>query len=342
MADKMNSLERVRAALAGESVDRPAVSLWRHYYERETTAPELVDAMLRWQRTYGWDFMKVNPRAQYHIEPWGAKVQYFKDGVTKTAILDLPVKKSEDWASIKPVGPTDGALGEQLQTLDLLKRALKGDQRILFVETIFSPLSIAGDLADPAQLKLDLSEHPDLVHAALEAITSTFERYVAECINLADGIFFATTEWGSRDQLTAAQYAEFGRPYDQRVLQATQEAEFNILHVCKDNDLLLDLLDYPVRAFSWATHGNSNPGLTDMLPKTDKALIGGVALSTLKDGNAEDVHRQLLADLDAVDGSPRWLAAADCSVDVTTPAKNVAAVADTVKGMRLLGVRSAE
>jgi len=335
MADTMNPLERVRAALVGDSVDRPAVSLWRHFYERETSAPDLAEAMLRWQRSYGWDFMKVNPRAQYHIEPWGAKVQYFKDGVTKPAILDLPVKKSQDWANIKPVSPTDGALGEQLQALNLLKRALKGDQRILFVQTVFSPLSIAGDLADPVQLKRDMTEHPDLVDAALEAITSTFEQYVAECINIADGIFFATTEWGSRDNISAEQYAQFGRPYDLRVLGAAQEAEFNILHVCKDNNMLLDLLDYPMRAFSWAVHGNGNPGLAEMLPKTDKALIGGVSLSTLQEGSENDVRKQLHADLDAADGSPRWIAAADCSIDVTSPAKNVAAVANTVKGMRL-------
>ncbi|PZR97653.1 MAG: hypothetical protein DLM69_09465 [Candidatus Chloroheliales bacterium] len=335
MADRMNPLERVRAALVGDSVDRPAVSLWRHFYESETSAPDLAEAMLHWQRSYGWDFMKVNPRAQYHIEPWGARVQYFKDGLTKPAILDLPVKKSQDWANIKPVSPTDGALGEQLQALSLLKRALKGDQRILFVQTVFSPLSIAGDLADPPQLKNDMAEHPDLVDAALESITSTFERYVAECINLADGIFFATTEWGSRDNISAEQYAQFGRPYDLRVLGAAQEAEFNILHVCKDNNMLLDLLDYPVRAFSWAVHGNGNPGLAEMLPKTDRALIGGVSLSTLQEGSEDDVHKQLHADLDAADGSPRWIAAADCSIDVTTPAKNVAAVANTVKAMRL-------
>ncbi len=335
MADKMNPMERVRAALEGDSVDRPAVSLWRHFYESETTASDLADAMLRWQRTYGWDFMKVNPRAQYHIEPWGARVQYFRDGATKPAILDLPVKQTADWANIKPVSPTDGALGEQLQALDLLKRALRGDQRILFVQTVFSPLSIAGDLADPAQLKQDMTEHPDLVDAALEAITSTFERYVAECINLADGIFFATTEWGSRDNITQEQYSQFGRPYDLRVLAAAQQAEFNILHVCKDHNMLLDLLDYPVRAFSWAVHGTGNPGLADVLTKTDKAIIGGVSLNTLREGDADDIRKQLHADLDAVDGNPRWLAAADCSVEVTSPAKNVAAVADTVKAMRL-------
>lgn len=335
MAEKLSAMERMQAALVGGEIDRPAHSLWRHFYEREMTAEELVEAMLHWQRTYGWDFMKVNPRAQYHIEPWGAKVQYFRDGTTKPLVHELPVKRTDDWANIKPVSPTEGALGEQLQALNLLRRALKGSERILFVQTVFSPLSVVGDLAEAEQLKQDMVANPDAVHAALAVITNTFAEYAVECINLADGIFFATTEWASRDNITAEQYAEFGRPYDLRVLQAVREAEFNILHVCKDNNLLLDLLDYPVRAFSWATLGDGNPQLDAVLAKTDKAIIGGASLKTLREGSEDEVRKQLYAALDRVDGSPRWIAAADCSIDVTTSAKNVAAFDSTVRGLKL-------
>ncbi len=336
MVAAISSLERVRAALANEAVDRPAVSLWRHFYESEEDAEGLVAAMLRWQRQYGWDFMKVNPRAQYHIEPWGARFKYHRDGVTKPTTLSLPVQQAEDWQQITQQSPTAGALGEQLQALNLLKRALKGDERVLFVQTVFSPLSVAADLvATDAVFKQHLQEAPEQLHAALEQITRTFEQYVAEAINLCDGIFFATTEWGSYDRLTKEQYAEFGRPYDMRILKAAQEAEFNLLHVCKANNMLLDLIDYPVRAFSWAAHEAGNPDLQTMLGKTDKALIGGVGLTTLLEGTPEQLHAQLVHDLDQADGEPRWLAAADCSIDVRSPAKNVAAVADTVKGMHL-------
>ena len=60
--------ERVQAALAGEPVDWPPVSMWRHFYEFEETAEGLAEAMLGFQRRYDWDFMKVNPRASYHAE----------------------------------------------------------------------------------------------------------------------------------------------------------------------------------------------------------------------------------------------------------------------------------
>lgn len=332
----MKSLERVRAALANEAIDRPAVSLWRHFYESETDAEGLADAMLRWQRQYGWDFMKVNPRAQYHVEPWGARFKYHSDGMTKPSTLSLPVSQPEDWQQIAQQSATGGALGEQLSALNLIKRGLKGDDRVLFVQTVFSPLSVTADMvASEAVFRQHIETAPALIHAALEQITRTFEGYVAEVINLCDGVFFATTEWGSRDRLTAEQYAEFGRPYDLRVLAAAQEAEFNILHVCKGNNMLTDLLDYPVRAFSWAVHEQGNPGLQEMLRQTDKALIGGVSLDVLTNGTPEQIATQINRDLDQADGQPRWLCAPDCSINPQTPAKNVAAVADTVKGMHL-------
>ena len=35
---KMNKVQRVEAALHNQPVDRPPVSLWRHFYECEHTA----------------------------------------------------------------------------------------------------------------------------------------------------------------------------------------------------------------------------------------------------------------------------------------------------------------
>ena len=66
----LSKQERVQAVLEGETVDRPPISVWRHFYDRETTSQGLVESMLGFQRQYDWDFMKVNPRAQYHVEDW--------------------------------------------------------------------------------------------------------------------------------------------------------------------------------------------------------------------------------------------------------------------------------
>ena len=73
---EMTHRVRVTAALRGEDVDRPPVSMWRHFYEAETSAEGLAEAMLGFQRSYDWDFMKVNPRASYHAERWGLQTDY--------------------------------------------------------------------------------------------------------------------------------------------------------------------------------------------------------------------------------------------------------------------------
>ena len=73
MANQMTHWERVRAALRGDDVDQPPISVWRHFYQRENSVEGLAEAMLGFQKQNDWDFMKVNPRANYHAEDWGLK-----------------------------------------------------------------------------------------------------------------------------------------------------------------------------------------------------------------------------------------------------------------------------
>src|SRR5579884_331006 len=77
--DSMNKRERVDAALRGAAVDRAPISFWGHDYIKEWTAEGLAEAMLANYRTYDWDYMKVNPRASYHVEDWGATLQRTTD-----------------------------------------------------------------------------------------------------------------------------------------------------------------------------------------------------------------------------------------------------------------------
>ena len=100
--------------------------------------------MLDFQRTYDWDFMKVNPRACYHVEPWGCRFRYSGQAHIEPKLIEVAIKTPDDWRRIKPLAPTIGAFGEQLQALRLIKEGLGGE--VPFVETIFTPLSVAGRL----------------------------------------------------------------------------------------------------------------------------------------------------------------------------------------------------
>ena len=315
----MNQRERVEATLRGGDRDRPPVSLWRHFYEKEDSASGLAEAMLAFQNKFDWDFMKVNPRASYHGEGWGLKVRFRGEEGLKPERIDYPIKNSRDWGKLRSLPLEEGVLAEQIQALKLIRKGLA--QRIPMVQTLFTPLSIAGDLVGTAdQLLQDLRDHPDLVHQALEEIAGTFTRYAQACIEAgADGVFLATTEWASYDLLSVEQYRQFGRPYDLQVLAGARKGTFNILHVCGSRNMLEALLDYPVHAFNWAATNPTNPSLKEVMERSEKAVIGGIDQEkTLRQGVREDLRKQIQR---AEQGGRRgrWMLGPGCTVPVDVP-----------------------
>ncbi|MDH7499430.1 MAG: uroporphyrinogen decarboxylase family protein, partial [candidate division NC10 bacterium] len=185
----MNKRERVMATLRGEARDRPPVSFWRHFYEREATATGLAEAMLAFQGRYDWDFVKVNPRASYYGEGWGLRVKFRGEQGLKPEIIHFPIQSASDWERIQPLSAKEGALGEQLQALRLIREGLGSE--VPMVQTIFTPLSIAGDLVpSPDRLLQHLREQPRAIHRALAVIADTFSSYAKSCLQEgADGVF---------------------------------------------------------------------------------------------------------------------------------------------------------
>ena len=146
----MNSRERVLAALRGEVVDRIPISFWGHVYDRESSAQALVaHTMERWQK-YEWDWVKLNPRKHYHVEPWGVRYDYAGVPEVKPKLAAYPVHEAADWDRITPVAHDAGALGEQIEAVRMLRAQLPAQVPIL--ATIFTPLAILGELCEPPAL----------------------------------------------------------------------------------------------------------------------------------------------------------------------------------------------
>lgn len=325
--------ERVWAALRGDRPDRPPVSFWGHLYHRESSAEDLVEATLERQREFGWDWVKLNPRKHYHVEDWGVRYRYSGREGEKPAIETWPVRRGEDWGSIRERPPDQGALGEQIEAVRLLRQALPAE--VPLIQTVFTPLAVLGEMArGPAVLREHLNTHPDLVRGALEAVTSTYERYVPRLIEMgADGIYFATTSWGTRDWLTPEDHREWARPYDLRVLATAAGAPFNVLHVCKANALLFEMADYPVRAFSYDATHPSNPSLAEAMVRVPAALMGGISHEgALQRPAADDIRGELRKGMEQT-GGRRWLVAPGCSIPPGTPAANLWAIRSAVDAL---------
>lgn len=339
----MNKHARVAAALAGETVDRPPVSTWRHFIEREQSAADLAAAMLEYHRAYDWDWMKVNPRATYFAEAWGN--QY--DPSRYVSVLPTPTRvvlqSVSDLDRIRPVDPAGGAFGEQLDAVGRILAGLDGDAPV--IQTIFSPLSVLGFLAGgPAGyvvpglpeslpfLRRAIEEAPEALERALDAVTTTLAEYARLLRQAgADGIFFAIVRLAREGGLTREEYARFGRPYDLRVLEAVAGAPLNVLHICGDHVYFDAVADYPVQAINWNSESPGNPSFGEAARLTSAAVMGGVAEdSTLVRGTPADVTRAAEAALVAT-GGRRTLLAAGCSVDPATPPENLRALADTAR-----------
>src|SRR5690242_5459328 len=259
----MTSRDRVLAALRGESVDRPPISFWGHVYHRESSAESLVDHTVeRWER-YRWDWVKLNPRKHYHVEPWGVRHRYSGVPDEKPTLEHFPVREPRDWNAIGEVPHYRGALGEQLEAVRALRARLPREIPIL--QTVFTPLAILGELTEPPQVLRDhLVSAPREVEGALERVTRVYERYVREVMRAgADGLFFATVDWGSASFVTPELLARWSRPYDLRVLEAAGRSEYHTMHVCKEDALLFAFADYPVGAWSWDATAPGNPSLAE-------------------------------------------------------------------------------
>ena len=286
MAGPLSKLERLKRTIAGRKVDRLPVAFWRHFLNEETSRDGLVQAMLRWQKTYDWDFLKINPRACYHVQDWGNQYEFSGNEHIAPVLVQCAVRGPDGFRRLAPL--TDSpVLAEHLAAVRDIVVALGRDVPALM--TVFGPMSIAAELAGgPQDLAHLIQKDPAAVHAGLRTITDTFAAFAARCVEAgAAGIFLATTHCATRINFTVAQYETFGRPYDLEVLRAVKAAPLNLLHVCKAKAMVRELADYPVPLINWDTADPTNPGLAEMAALApDKALVGGLDRDRFQEAGA--------------------------------------------------------
>jgi uroporphyrinogen decarboxylase len=327
----MNRRDRIRSTLKGDKVDRPAMSFWRHFYDCEGTAEGLAKAMLEFQHAYDWDFMKVNPRASYHVEDWGVRTKRPGTGpLDKPKVVHSVVREPSDWDAIRPKDPTQGTLGEMLDAMERIAAEIQGETD--WIMTVFNPLSIAADLVnDDERFVAHLRGHGERVHGALRSITETFAGFVGEAMARgASGLFFATTDWANGTRIDRDLMLEFGRPYDLRVLAPARHAPLNVLHVCGPMAYLADFFDYPAPVLSWAAHEPTNPSIADARARTDQTLLTGIDHEgTFVTGPAEAVQAEARAAVEASGGS-RFILGPGCAVPARAPAAHFAAAREAV------------
>ncbi len=335
---QLSKRERVEAALQGDDVDRVPVSAWRHFVPEERQNETLARVSLKHFHDFDWDWLKVNPRATYYAEAWGNRYDYDHYDSVLPELIEGPINSPADLDKIQAIHPTSGVFGEQIALVRAIKAGI-GDAH--FLQTLFSPISVLALLVarpqhhtvvEAVQAQYDgirhfIEQDPQGVHNALKNIASTLALYAAATVDAgASGLFFAIVRLARQGILTEAEYEEFGRPYDQQVLQAVQGAPFNLLHICGPSVYFDSVVQYPVHAVNWAAVGQQNPTVGEAKSRVPQALMGGVdEVETLHHGTPEDVIAQSRAAIQAT-GGRHFLLTPGCGAGESVPLANLHAL----------------
>ena len=327
----MTRRERLEATLAGNELDRPAVSMWQHFYDLEQTPDGLVQAMLDFQKRFDWDFMKVNPRACYHVQDWGNRYDFSPAPQAGPILADHRITGPDDWADLPVLNASEGVLGEHVEAIGMIRQQLDPD--VAMIMTVFTPLSLADELAGKDTDMADHFSQAEKLHVGLERITETFEHFIDFAFAAGvDGIFLATTLWGTTDKLTTDQYDRFSRPYDERLMKRiSDKGWFNVLHVCKSNNMLLHLADLKPDLFHWDASDPTNLSIGEGLERLDAPVIGGVDGNRLDTEGAGPWVDEALATCAQATGKRRWIAGAGCTVPSSISEDALAYVRDKVE-----------
>jgi uroporphyrinogen decarboxylase len=331
--EKYSHRERLEIILAGEKPDRFAASFWRHFFHMEHHAEGTAEAMLGFQKRFDWDFMKINPRADYHVEDWGLVQEFSGREFVKHTKTGFPVSTVEDWDNIQALDMSSKTLAEHLKMVSLIEKGSSPELPLLM--TVFTPLAIAGRMVeDDNMLAGHIREHPDKIKRALRAITDTFVKFVAELRNAgADGLFYATTQWAASNLISWEEYQEFGVPYDQELIKAAGDDALNLFHICSGANFLTELaeLDYSSKLYNWDCDDPTNLPIdktADLLK--GKVVVGGVDRNGwLLKSEPDEIKAQMKKITQANDPS-RLIIGPGCSIPPEVPMENLQAICESL------------
>ena len=325
----MTHRQRLERCLAGEKLDRTPVALWRHFPVDDQAPQRLAEAVLAFQRTYDFDFVKVTPESTYLVKEWGVQDEWRGNAEGTRVSTHLAIKAPEDWSRLSILDPNARRLADQLTCLGSIVDEL--GPNVPVIETIFSPLAQARKIAGEETLQIHLRRYPDAVHEGLKTITESTIRFIeaARPTGIA-GIFYAL-QHAQYSVFSDDEYARFGRSYDLQILELGRDLWFNVLHLHGEDVMFEALADYPVQVINWHDR-ETHPSLTEAQAQFPGVVCGGIRQwQTMVLGSPDQVITEASEAVQATEGQ-RFILGTGCVTPITAPHGNIMAARKIVEG----------
>jgi uroporphyrinogen decarboxylase len=317
--------QRLEAALRGEIIDRPPVALWRHFPVDDQDPESLAAASLHWQSIYQWDLVKVSPTSSFCLKDWGVDDVWEGLAEGNRRYTKRVIAAPGDWLKLKVLDADSPQLAAQLKCLRILRERLPASEPL--IQTIFSPMSQAKNLAGGERLILHLRQHPELLQRGLEIIAETTRRFITAAIATGiDGVFYAV-QHAQAGLLTEDEFLRFGWAYDQPVLEAAKPLWFNMAHLHGENVYFEAVADYPVQVLNWHDRDTA-PSLAQGQKRFPGIVCGGLRRETLALGNPAQIRAEI-EDALAQTGGKRFLLGTGCVTEIIAPHGNLKIVSQS-------------
>lgn len=295
--------ERVRAAVAGEEVDRVPLCFW-HHFRPEGSGTRLAELTKHFfVDTFKLDIAKIMPDLPY---PAPDTEQITVEQMRFLPRLDL------DTPSFR----------EQVTCVRTLRGMLGDDYPILL--TLFSPLTYAIRFLGKEQALTAAKQQPDLLGEGLGTIAANLYKLMEAALEAgASGIFFSCMGATTAD-LTLDEYAAVGYPYDIQALRGANGGWLNTIHIHADpnqgaDQIYFEFFDrYPAQVLSWSDR-LTGPNLEEARTLTEKCLMGGLfERGPLTHGSETEIENEMLSAIIQTKGH-KLILANGCSIPDDAP-----------------------
>lgn len=311
--------DRMQALLTGQVPDRIPIALWRHFPVDDQDPARLAAATMNFQTLYDLDLVKVTPASSFCLKDWGAEDRWEGNTEGTRRYINHVIKSPSDWEKLPLIQPSSKFLSKQLDCLSLIRKTLGRDTPL--IQTIFSPLSQAKNLAGGETLVTHIRLYPEAVLKGLITIAESTKLFIEAVMDGGvDGIFYAV-QHAQAGLLAREEFNTFGKMQDLQLLEVASDLWCNILHLHGSNVYFDQVLDYPVKILNWHDRDTS-PSLQEALEQYAGVLCGGLKRETISLGTPEEIKTEIKDAIIQV-GGKRLLLGTGCVVPCIAPHGNL-------------------
>lgn len=327
---QLNHRQRIETCLNGGIPDTIPVSLWRHFPVDDQSADQLAKSIVDFQNQFDFDFVKITPASSFCTRDWGV-VGIWKGNPEGTReYINHPIKEPEDWKKLNVIDPKKGYIARQLECINLIKQQIPKTTPV--IQTIFSPMSQAKNLAGKELLLAHVKKYPQAVLEGLKAIHESNILFLMECKKLnIDGIFYAV-QYGQKRFLNKTEFIGFEKQWAKELLTETRDLFLNVLHLHGENVYFEEIADLPVQVINWHDR-QGDPDLARGKSIFPGIVCGGIRQwETLTFGTPADIETEILDAIRQTSGI-RFILGTGCVAPIIAPIGNIRTVVETARSV---------